>query len=557
MRAQIAKRAHFVSLMIVTQRVPPRVGALAGERRSTSEAAPGETVMASVTQEGWEQFYDRVVVGGRKWPRGLWFAAVEDGLRAALPAHSPLLAQYRQDVGELAEIERAGAASQHDTTRVQQLEAEVKRLIGIADQAIRESADQPAPRNQARFGAWLPALTLGTIMFCGALLGVTYSLQQRATEQMRLDLAALQQRVMEQAAGQRSAFELRVRSVDRVKEELLALQSELRANVDEFNKLMSASLRSLSTVGDSAIADLERRVLDSETGAAASGVRERAATLVRQLDQVDGSLRMLAQRLPELDSGVNRLAERVETTASGFERVEAQVATIQAQAPELALWLEGQRQALAQDLESRGASIGELGAEITALRAALEDSRGQLVGVTRSLEADLARVKQQGVDVEQAFGQVRAAEQQASELVTQVDAEFKAIQGTAQEKIDALLAALAEQSERAAQRTDEMMERAEAEAARRLETATQQALEALRQAHEAQLAELKTWAANVQAELEQTRTALVAGWRGMDETVAERQSKALADLDQHAAALEVRVQEFLRALDVIAARSSG
>ena len=70
MRAQIAKRAHFVSLMIVTQR--------AGERRSTSEAAPGETVMASVTQEGWEQFYDRVVVGGRKWPRGLWFAAVED-----------------------------------------------------------------------------------------------------------------------------------------------------------------------------------------------------------------------------------------------------------------------------------------------------------------------------------------------------------------------------------------------------------------------------------------------------------------------------------------------
>jgi hypothetical protein len=43
----------------------------------------------------------------------------------------------------------------------------------------------------------------------------------------------------------------------------------------------------------------------------------------------------------------------------------------------------------------------------------------------------------------------------------------------------------------------------------------------------------------------------------MDETVAERQSKALADLDQYAAALEVRVQEFLRALDVIAARSSG
>jgi hypothetical protein len=110
-------------------------------------------------------------------------------------------------------------------------------------------------------------------MFCGALLGATYYLQQRATERMRLDLAALQQGVIEQAAGQRSALELRIRSVDRVKEELLALQAELRANVDEFNKLMSASLRSLSTVGDSAIAGLERQV----QGPTASPVKRRTA----------------------------------------------------------------------------------------------------------------------------------------------------------------------------------------------------------------------------------------------------------------------------------------
>ena len=297
--------------------------------------------MASVTHESWEQFYDRVVVRGRNWPRGLWFAAVEDGLRAALPGHSPLLAQYRKDIGELAEIERAGAVSHHDTTRVQQLEAEIKRLIGVADQSIRENADQPPARSQTRIGFWLGALTLGTIIFCGGLLGATYYLQQRTTERMQLDIAALQQRLMEQAAGQRSALELRIRSVDRVKEELLALQAELRANVDEFNKLMSASLRSLSTVGDSAIAGLERQVLDPdrESTETASSLRERAATLERQLDQVAGSLSMLAQRLPELDRGVNRLAERLGTTAAGFERVEAQVATIQAQAPELALWL--------------------------------------------------------------------------------------------------------------------------------------------------------------------------------------------------------------------------
>ena len=221
---------------------------------------------------------------------------------------------------------------------------------------------------------------------------------------------------------------------------------------------------------------------------------------------------MLARRLPDLDSGVNRLAERLEASTAGFERVEGQVAAIEAQGPELALWLEGQRQALAQDIEGRGVSLRELGAEITALQGALEDLRGQLVDVTRSLEADLARVKQQG---EQAFDQVRAAEQRATGLVSQVDAEFKTIQGTAQEKVDALLA---EQSKRAVQRTDEIMQRAEAEAARRLETATEQAIDALQQAQEAQLAELKTWASKVQAELEQTRAALVTGWRGMDET---------------------------------------
>jgi chromosome segregation ATPase len=515
--------------------------------------------MASVTHESWDTFYDRVVVGGGKWPRSLWFAAVEDALRAALPAHSPLLVQYRQDVGELAEIERAGAASHHDTTRAQQLEAEIKRLIGIADQSIRESADQQPARSQPRIGFWLAALTLGIITFCGALLGATYYLQQRATERMRLEVAGLQQRLMEQAAGQRSALELRIRSVDRVKEELLALQGELRANVDEFNKLMSASLRSLSSVGDSAIVDLERQVKGPESGtaAASSRLRERAATLERQLDQVDGSLSMLARRLPDLDSGVNRLAERLEASTAGFEQVLDQVATIQAQAPELALWLEGQHQALAEDIEGRGVSLRELGEEITALQGALEDSRGQLVDVSGSLETDLARVKQQEEEFEQALDQVRAAEQQASALVSQADAEFKTVQGSVQEKVDGFLADLGEQVERAALRSDEIVQRAEAEAARRLETATQEAIDALHQARQAQLAELKTWASKVQAELEQTRAALDAGWRDMNDTVAERQSKALSDLDQYAAALEVRVQEFLKALNVIAGRSSG
>jgi chromosome segregation ATPase len=230
---------------------------------------------------------------------------------------------------------------------------------------------------------------------------------------------------------------------------------------------------------------------------------------------------------------------------------------MQAQAPELALQLEGQRQALARDLEGRGVSLGELGAEITGLRDALEDSRGQLGDVSASLEEDLARVKQQGLELEQALGRVRAAEQQANTLATQVDAEFKSVQDTVQKKVDALVSELAEQPKRVALRSDEIVQRLEAEAVAQLETATQQTIDGLSKAHEAQLAELKTWASEVKAELEQTRTALVGDWRGMDEAVAERQSKALTDLDQYAATLEARVQEFLKALDVIAARPGG
>ena len=69
-------------------------------------------------------------------------------------------------------------------------------------------------------------------------------------------------------------------------------------------------------------------------------------------------------------------------------------------------------------------------------------------------------------------------------------------------------------------------------------------------AHETQLAELKTWASATQDGLGQTRARLIADWRGMDQAVARRQSEVLQALDQYAATLEVRVQEFLKALDV-------
>ena len=512
------------------------------------------------TRETWERFYERVVVRGRGWPRSLWFAAVEDGLRAALPTHSHLLAQYRDNVAELEELERAGNGSPRDALRRQQLEAEIRRLIGVADQSIRDQGgfDRRAagPAGQPRSTLWLAAVTLGVIMFCGMLLGATYYQQRRAAERMELEFVALQQRVMEQAADQRSALELRIRSVDRVKENLGALQAELRANVDEFNRLMSASLRSLSDLGDSALADLQRQLLaqDGDVGEVMSGVRERATALERQLDEVNERLGVLTERLPDLDSGVDRMAERLEAASAGLERAESQVATLQAQAPELALLLEGQRQALAQDLESRRQAISRIDAEMSALQDALDGSRSQLAAFDDTLAQDLARAKQQSAELGRSLDQVRAAEQQAAEWLAQADGTTQAV---VQERIEALLAELTDQSGLAIQRSQEVVQRAEAEAARRLESATEQVIAGLSKAQEAQLAELRTWAADVQAELERTRAELLAGWQGMDEAVAERQSQALAELDQYAATLEVRVQEFLTALDVIVARSSG
>ena len=94
------------------------------------------------------------------------------------------------------------------------------------------------------------------------------------------------------------------------------------------------------------------------------------------------------------------------------------------------------------------------------------------------------------------------------------------------------------------------MQQAEAAARQRLETVPDQAVDDLSKKHQAQLAELTTWASTTRDELGQTRARLIAGWHGMDEAVAKRQSEVLSQLDQYAATLEVRVQEFLKALDV-------
>jgi DNA repair exonuclease SbcCD ATPase subunit len=525
--------------------------------------------MGAVALAAWERIYDRVVAHAGDWPRPLWLAAVEDGLTRALAPDSRLLAEFRQHSAALKQLENARTETSADPHRLAQLEADITRLIGRTDQAIRRRAAEtrrqaelapaaPAPWRE-RGGAWLGALALGVVLFCGVLLGATYYQNQRMAERVERDLTAFQDRLRAQDAEQRAALQARISSIDRVKQDLDQMQAQLRAAAAEFSEVMSQSARSIVTLSDSTIGDLARRLADQEGDVtlALDNVRARTVTLDRGLDQIDRSLAALTGRLPELDSGMDRLAERVATTATGFERVAGQVETIKAQAPEIALWLEGQRQGLAQNLENQRQTMEELDFEIATLRGVLNESRGGLVSFNDRLEQDLSQAKQQGDALTQALDRVRATELRATALVTQVDARIEATQSELQERIDDALSDLAEAADLALLRGEDVVKRAESEAARRLEAASEQAVAALTDAQRERLAELSRWATTTRTELSETRAGLIAGWRGMDEAVAERQSRVLADLDQYAATLEGRVQELLDALDLIVARSNG
>ena len=521
--------------------------------------------MSAVGLAEWERFYDRVVAHAGDWPRPLWLAAVEDGLTRALAPDSRLLAEFRQHTAALKQLENARPDTDPDPHRIAQLEADITRLIGRTDQAIRRRAAEakrqaelaPAPPRE-RSGAWLGALALGVVLFCGVLLGATYYYNQKMAERVERELAAFQERLRADDAEQRATLQARIRSIDRVKQDLDQLQAQLRADAAEFSEVMSQSARSIVTLSDSTIGDLARRLADQEGDAAVAlnSARERAATLDRGLDQIEQSLAALTRRLPALDAGMERLAERVETTATGFERVAGQVETIKAQAPEIALWLEGQRQGLAQSMESQRQSIDEIDFEIATLMGVLNESRGGLLSFNDRLEQDLSRAREQGDALAQTLDQMRATELRANALVTEVDAKIDATQSELQDRIDAALSDLAKAADLALLRSEDVVKRAEGEAARRLEAASEQAIAALSEAQRERLAELSRWATTTRTELAETRAGLIAGWRGMDEAVAERQSRVLAELDHYAATLEGRVQELLAALDLIVARSN-
>jgi chromosome segregation ATPase len=378
-------------------------------------------------------------------------------------------------------------------------------------------------------------------------------------QRLERDFVALQQQLIAQDIDRRGVLETDIEAVEGAKQEVEALQAELRANVAEFNRLMSESVRSITALGDSVFGDFAQQLgdRDDDVERALTNLRARAATLEGALDQVDVSVAALAERLPDLDSGMSRLAERLEASEADFGRVASQVETIEVKAPEIALWLEGQRQGLARTLESRRQAVDQLDFEIATLKGNLNESRGDLQTFQGTLERDIARTRQQDEALEQAIEEARATELQAAELVSQIDARAASAQSELQKRIDTVLSDLAEAADLAVRRSEDLTKRGEAEATRRLRAAGEQAVESVLEAREQHLAELSQVAIATRTELDRTRAGLVGGWRGMDEAVAERHARVLADLDRHAATLEGRVQQLLEALNVIVARGSN
>ncbi|MGH6904876.1 MAG: hypothetical protein ACREIR_19295, partial [Geminicoccaceae bacterium] len=205
-------------------------------------------------------------------------------------------------------------------------------------------------------------------------------------------------------------------------------------------------------------------------------------------------------------------------------------------------------------LDTQRQSMDEVGFEIASLKGTLNESRGELLTFQETIQGDLARAKQRGGELEQALDRARATEVQATELVARI---AESTQDGLQRQVDAILSDLAATADLAILRSEDAMKGAQAEGIRRLETAVEQAIAGLTKAREQRLAELDQWTAATQSGLAQTEAGLAAGWRGMNQAVAERLSSVLAELDRYAATLEGRVQELLDALDTIVVRSNG
>jgi chromosome segregation ATPase len=338
----------------------------------------------------------------------------------------------------------------------------------------------------------------------------------------------------------------------RLNQEMMQRQDQFSADVDRLSAAMAGSLRSMMALSEHTVSELERRLAAQDSGVAEAlgRLRTRTDALGHGLDDVGRDLSNLRERLPKLADQVEGVSANVQKLSAEVDWSAAAIDGVKAGTPELTAWLDQQKGRLGQDLDERKAKLEALTTEVRGLEGAVEQSRARLKGFDQSLDQDLAQAKQDGAALDKAVQDLHATGQQAAQLLADADAKVEASRQEMQKKVDQILAQAADKADLAVMRSQDVIRRAEGEVTRKLQGEGQQALGDLAKAREAQIAELATRASAIQAELQQTRAGLLASWQTMDRAVAERQGQVLTGLDGYAQAIQARVQDLLKALDV-------
>jgi chromosome segregation ATPase len=525
--------------------------------------------MGRAEAKAWQRFNDQVL-SRPDWPRGLRFAAIEDALRAALGVESRLLAEYRADLAELLRLERAESGSYHDEERIAQLEAQIGRLIELADATIMQAdgpgEDASASAVEAAAAAlnsppFRPAparsVILAVVLLLAGAAGAAAYYELRMTANADQQIVRLTRLLDHRVAELRGDLDQRLDMADRLHERMSYLHAELSADIDEFGATMTESVRSITTLSANLIAELE---LSAEGGGVSQSIRRlraRTVGLGQSLDQVGLELSSLKSRMPELRDEVLRMSTGVQRMGTDLKQVDVELDALKARGPELTAWLAGQKDELEQALQNGRGALSEIGAKVGEFESEVGQSRELLQELNRTLDQGLQRAKLDGEALETATQDVRDAEQRVAELMAGVEAKVEAAQLGMRQKIEQLLSGLAAKADLAVLRGHDMIGRAQSEIDRKVEAASEKAFDDLAKTRETQLALLAARISATQRDLEQTRAALVVSWQRMDQNMAERQSRVLAGLDAYASAIEARVEEFLNALDVMVVRTDG
>ena len=483
---------------------------------------------------------------------------------------SRLLADYRADVDELLRLERAASGSYHDEKRRGQLEAQIKRLIDLADETVMQSAaaneEAPPPAPVAKAPrhprlALRPALSAlaGALLLLAGMAGAAAWYEIRMAALADEQLAQLSRLLDRRVAEMRGDLNRRLGMADRMNQRMAQLHDELSASIDDFSATMTESVRSMTALSDHTIAELERRLAEQGQGVGDSlaELHERAEALARGLDEVGQELSTLEGRLPELRDDVQRIGGGVRRMGTDFEQTAQEIEALKARPPELNAWLAGQQKELEQVLQNGQRLVGASVAQVHDLAGEVERSRERLQGLDLELDQGLQQAKLDGAALASAVQDMRDMGAQVEELMTGAEAKVAAAQQAMQARIDQILSELAEQADLAALRGRDVVGRAQSEIDRRVESESQKVLGELAAARDAQLAALAKEISATQAEIEQTRAGLLTSWQRMDQAMAERQGQVMAGLDGYASTLEARVEEFLHALDVMVARTGG